>query len=224
MARILDKQKVIKLRLEGCSYSQIKKELGISKSTLSNWLKNYPLSEERIRELRDWSEKRIENYRETRRKNREKLLKDIYNEEKSKIFPLSKRDLFVAGLFLYWGEGAKTKDAEISLSNTNPTMAKFFIYWLENSLKVDRDKIKIRLHLYQDMNIEREFDFWEKELCVKKSQFTKPYIKNSNKSSITYKNGFGHGTCNITLGNALLMKRVLMGLKTIQDYFNLKYK
>ncbi|OGM89041.1 hypothetical protein A3J77_02065 [Candidatus Wolfebacteria bacterium RBG_13_41_7] len=224
MARVLDKQKAVELRLRGYSYSQIKSELKISKSTLSGWLKNYPLSEERIKELTSRNEKRIENYRKTRQRQKEEILKKIYQKEKAEIFPLSKRDLFIAGLFLYWGEGAKTKDAEVSLSNTNPAMAKFFVYWLENSLKIDRNKIKIKLHLYKDMDIRKEIDFWTKELKFSESQFTKPYIKDSNKSSITYKNGFGHGTCNITIGNAILMKRVLMGLKSIEDYFNLKYK
>ena len=35
------KAEVIKLRLQGASYSQIKKQLGVSKSTLSGWLKKY---------------------------------------------------------------------------------------------------------------------------------------------------------------------------------------
>jgi len=224
MARTKDKQKAIELRLKGYSYSQIKDELKISKSTLSPWLKNYPLSKERIEELTSKNERRIENYRKTRQRQKEEILKKIYLEEKSKIFPLSKRDLFIAGLFLYWGEGAKTKDAETSLSNTDPVMAKFFIYWLENSLKINRNKIKIKLHLYLDMNIEKEIDFWAKTLNIRHFQFNKPYIKNSNKSAITYKNGFNHGTCNITVGNAILIRRILMGLKTIHDYFNLKYK
>jgi len=65
MARRLDKEKAIKLRLEGQSYSQIKAELGVSKSTLSGWLGDYPLSSERINELRAHSFKRIERYRNT---------------------------------------------------------------------------------------------------------------------------------------------------------------
>jgi len=40
MARIIDKQKAIKLRKQGKTYGQIRQELGISKSTLSDWLSN----------------------------------------------------------------------------------------------------------------------------------------------------------------------------------------
>ena len=99
-------------------------------------------------------------------------------------------------------------------------MIKFFIYWAEKCLGVTKDKIKIKLHLYNDMNINNEINFWMKTLDIKKDQFIKPYIKNSSKSSITYKTGFGHGTCNIAIANAILSKRILMGVKVIEDYFN----
>jgi hypothetical protein len=223
-ARIQDKQKAIELRLKERSYSQIKKELNVSKSTLSGWLKNYPLSKEAVRKLRDLNAQRIEKYRETRRQQKEKILKEIYIKEKTNIFPLSKRDLFIAGLFLYLGEGGKTKENELILSSTNPAIVKFYIYWLINYFKIDRNKIKIKLHLYKDMDIKKEIIFWTKELKIKKSQFAKPYIKNSNKSGLTYKNGFGHGTCNAAVCNSILAKKILMGLKVIEDYFNSRYK
>lgn len=224
MARTKDKEKAIQLRLEGKSYGQIKSELGISKSTLSEWLKNMPLSEERMRELCGHNEQRIEHYRETCRKRKEKILKDVYDIEKKVILPLSKRDLFIAGLFLYWGEGGKTKNAELVLSNTNPAMLKFFIYWAENSLDFPRSAMKIKLHLYKDMDINKEIEFWMKQLAVKREQFIKPYIKDSNKSSLTYKGGFGHGTCNIAIARAILSRKVLMGLKVLEDYCLLTYK
>jgi len=224
MARLKDRQKAIALRLEGKSYSEIKNIIGVTKGTLSYWLKDYPLSEERIRELRDLNPRRIERYRETRRRNKEKILNRTYRNEKRLIFPLSKRDLFIAGLFLYWGEGGKTKEAELILSNTNPAMIKFFVSWSEKCLGVDREKLKIKLHLYKDMDIKKEFDFWSRELKINKSQFVKPYIKNSNKSNITYKNGFGHGTCNVAIRNAILGKRILMGLRAVEDHFISKYK
>ena len=122
------------------------------------------------------------------------------------------------------GEGGKTKENELVISNTNPAIIKIFIYWLKNCFWVNKEKIKIKLHLYKDMNIKKEINFWIKELNIEKSQFIKPYIKNSNKSSLTYKNGFGHGTCNAAIYNGILGKKVLMGLKAIEDYFNLRYK
>ena len=47
------REQAINLRIkENLSYTQIRKRLGVPKSTLSYWLRGFPLSEERILELR----------------------------------------------------------------------------------------------------------------------------------------------------------------------------
>ncbi len=207
------------LRKQELSYSQIKKKLKVSKSTLSYWLRDYPLSREKINELRGNNEKRIERYRETRRKTKEKRLKEFYLEQKKKIFPLSKRDLFIAGLFLYWGEGGKTMSNHVSVSNTDPSVINFFINWIEKVLKISREKLRFSLHLYNDMDVEKELSFWSKILNIPKNQFSKPYIKKSSSLRINQKGGFGHGTCNTRLGNARLSEKVLMGIKAISNKY-----
>ena len=104
MARKLDKQKALEMRSKGMSYSQIKEKLGVSKSTLSGWLYDMPLSPKRIRELQADSPIRIEKYRNTMRAKKEVRLKGVYEKVRKDIGKLSKRDLFLAGMFLYWGE------------------------------------------------------------------------------------------------------------------------
>ena len=223
MARFKDREKSLVLRKQGKSYSQIKKILGVSKSTLSLWLRNYPLSKQRIRELRDWNEQRIERFRETMRRKREERLKRFYKEQKKLIFPFTKREIFLAGLFLYWGEGTKTQSATLSVSNTDPSVIKFFINWLNRSLEVSKEKMRVQLHLYRDMNIQKEIQFWSKLLNISHDQFIKPYIKTSSSDRINHKGGFGHGTCNLSIGNARLSERVLVAIKTISDkYINMR--
>ncbi len=218
MARRKDKQQALKLRGEGKSYSQIKSIIKVSKSTLSYWLRDFPLPEARIRELRDWNEQRIERYRQTRRKTREDRLNKTYFEQKKVIFPLSKRDLFIAGLFLYWGEGSKTRTGELQVANTDPAVPEFFIYWVTEFLKLEKSKIKVHLHLYSDMNTEQEKDFWSKSLNIPKNQFIKSYIK-VNSSQLINRGTFGHGTCTIKVANARVSEEVIMGLKSIRDHF-----
>ena len=220
MARFKDKEKALALRKQEMSYSQIKNILGVSKSTLSGWLKDYPLSKERIDALRGKNEKRIERYRETRRRTKEKRLNEFYLEEKGKVFPLTNRDFFIAGLFLYWGEGAKTLSKEVSVSNTDPSMINFFIDWAIKYLKVSKEKLCITLHLYNDMDIDKEIEFWSKKIDIPKNQFSKPYIKHTSLKSINYKIGFGHGTCNARINNARLSEKVLMAIKSISDKYS----
>lgn len=216
MSKNILKQKAINLRLEGNSYSQIKDKIRVSKSTLSNWLEKYPLSSEKIKELRDNSPKRIENYRNTMRKKKESRLSFIYKKVSKDVDSFSKRDLFVAGLFLYWGEGTKSQDSMVTLTNTNPAMLKFFIKWLE-LFDIKRRDLKVKLHLYSDMNIGGSIAFWSKELKIPISQFHKPYIKKTDLKSINYKNGFGKGTCSVILGDKYLWEYITMGIKYISE-------
>ena len=214
MARKNDRDKALTLRLKGYSYSQIKRELGVSKSTLSGWLANHPLSPDRIKELRDWNPRRIENFINTMRHKREQKLLLAFDKVKKDIGVLSQRDLFVGGFFLYWAEGGKTKTGSLSLGNTDPSMLKVFIKWLE-LLGISKKDLKIKLHLYKDMDIKKEISFWQKELGVENRQFKKPYIKDSLLSGLTYKNGFGHGTCNVVVDRTDPTRYILMGIRYI---------
>lgn len=219
MARFKDREKAIILRKQGKSYSQIKKDLKVSKSTLSMWLRNYPLSKQRIRELRDWNEQRIEKFRKTMRRKREKRLKEIYRIQKKLIPFLNNREFFIAGLFLYWGEGSKSQPTGLAISNTDPSIIQFFIIWLTKSLKLLKNKLRVQLHLYKDMDIEKEIQFWSKTLSIPNSQFNKPYIKRSLLRAINHKGGFGHGTCQISIGGARLAENIHMAIKVISDRY-----
>lgn len=218
MAKHLDKLKAIKLRKEGKSYHQIRQTVGVSKSTLSCWLRDMPLSREQMKGLRDWNQTRIEHYRETRAKTREARLRSTYEQQKNLLFPFSNRDLFIAGLFLYWGEGSKTRVSDLRVANTDPAIPKFFVHWVTHVLKLDKAKIKVHLHLYRDMNIQKEIAFWSHALTIPKSQFIKPYIK-ENSSTIINRGTFGHGTCTIRVGNARVSEEVFAGIQAIRDYF-----
>lgn len=216
MAKYKEKSEAISLRRKGYSYSQIKEKLGISKSTLSSWLEPYPLSEKRIRELRDNNPQRIERYINTMREKREKKFSDSYNKVQNDIGNLSNRELFLAGFFLYWAEGGKTRRSTLVFTNTDPGMLKVYIRWLF-LLKVQSTRLRIKLHLCKDMNIRKEISFWSNQLGIDKTRFHKTLVKNSRMTDLTYKNNYGHGTCNVILNDTSLTMYVLMGIKFIAN-------
>lgn len=224
MAKSKEREKALALRKEKqMSYGQIKKFLKVSKGTLSLWLKNYPLSEEKIKELqkKGWkkSEAAIERFRNVMRRKKERRLKEIYETQKKTILPLSDRELFIAGLLLYWGEGTKCRRDGLSVSNSDPSVIKFFIRWLNKSLNVPRKKLRVGLHLYNDMNINKEMEFWSKILKIPLSQFIRPYIKKTSSKRINHKGGFGHGTCNVRINSVPLAEKIFMTLKAITNYY-----
>jgi transcriptional regulator with XRE-family HTH domain len=216
MAKKLDKEKAIKLRLEGWSHSQIKKEIKVSKSTLSKWLHDFPLSEERIRALRDNSQIRIEKCRTTKEFNKKKRLDKIYLDVEKEIGELSEREIKLCGIFLYWGEGTKVASGSVVISNTDPAMVKFFLNFLL-SIPISKERIFVRLQLYKDMDIEKEIRFWSDLLDIPNKNFKKPYIKKSNFIDITYKSGFGHGTCSLMIYDMNLYNKIILSIKYIKD-------
>jgi len=225
MANILLRRKAIELRKLGKTYSEIREELVIPKSTLSDWLKTYPLSLEEKNLLEESRKRRkyfsIEKVRLVKQKKREERHKNTYLFEQRKWLSLTKRELELAGLFLYWGEGNKRLNGPVSLNNTDPQVLKFTLYWLQYGLGISRNKIKVMVHLYRDMDVEQELRYWSTELNLSLSQFSKPYIKDSKRSEIDQK-GFGHGTCGLVVNSVLLKERVMMAIKAIADSYSKK--
>ena len=87
------KSEAIRMRKEGASYSQIKEKIKVSKSSLSIWLRDMPLSEKRLRELRDWNATRIERFSNTMRHRRETRWVEVRERAAKDIKILSKREI-----------------------------------------------------------------------------------------------------------------------------------
>lgn len=221
MTKLKEHREVIKLRKQGRSYSQIRKRIKLSKSTLTRWLSTMPLNKEQISKLRDRNPERIEKFRNTMKRKRDMRLAMVYIMQKKKTIPLNKKELYYAGLFLYWGEGNKSNRHTISISNTDPAVLCFMLYWYIKILGFSKNKIKIYLHLYQDMNIQDEIRYWSKILHLNISHFTKPYIKSSMKKNIDQK-GFGHGTCTLVVQNTREKEKIMMSIKAIGDHYGQK--
>lgn len=222
MARRGDREKARTLRAQGKSYSEIKGLLKIGKGTLSGWLQDMPLSEERIRQLRALSPRRIERFRETMRKKRELLFANAYEVVAKDLGVLTKRDIFIAGLYLYWGEGTKSAPGRVSIANTDPDVVKAFSDWLAY-MNVPPKKLRARLHLYADMNIKKETVFWSRKLHLPVSQFRKPHIKKSLRGERTYKGAHGRGTCELNFDNVVLWRYITMALKYLREQHTRPY-
>ncbi len=210
--------KAIELRKQGMSFTQIKEVVGVSNSTLSVWLRDYPLSKERIRELRIVTDQQIERTRESKSKTRNIRLLAVRSKAEKEIGTLTERDLLIAGFFLYWGEGSKTSHGTTSVSNTDPAVLRVFMSWL-TLLKVPKERLRVNLHLYNDMDINSEISFWSNELGLPISTFRKPYIKKSLRENITFFQRFTHGTCNVIFENRDIFEYVQQGLGYLRDTF-----
>ncbi len=217
------KEKAIQLRLsKGLGYSAIRKRVPVSKSTLSVWLRNFPLGKERIDELKraSWSksEIKIEKYRATMREKREKRdRKEYQNYLKCFKKAIPQEAFFTSGLMLYLAEGGKTSNYVVSLANTDARMINFFIKWLRKFFDIPKSRLRVHLHLYGNMHIEKENNFWKNELGLNYDQFYKPYITAYKKASFLYKESFRHGTCSIILADTLIKRKIMAAIRAYVD-------
>ena len=220
MTKRKDKEhkEALRLRHLGWSYSAIKKELKVSKSSLSVWLRDYPLSQDQVLCLQH-SEKAKEKFRETMRRKREKRLSEIFKEEKERVCLLNNRELYIAGLMMYWGEGLKATQSTVGVTNTDPEVLVFSVTWLCECYGVNRHDLRIKLHMYSDMDREETSKYWSRLLGLPLSQFVKPYIKESLRGELTEKGLYGHGTCNLLVYDTRLKERIMMGIKAIKAQF-----
>ncbi len=161
-----------------------------------------------------------EKFIATFKKRRLEHLRKVLDQQSTKLLPLTPKELLIAGLFLYWGEGAK-KRGTVSISNTDPRVVKFALYWMVEILKIPIEKVRVNLHVYKDMNVEEVIEFWSKKLDIPRSQFMKPYTKKTNRSGLSYKS-FGHGTCRLYAGNTKISEEIAMAIKSIAEYYGEK--
>ncbi|MCC6475329.1 MAG: hypothetical protein IT514_16480 [Burkholderiales bacterium] len=220
VALLSKKREAIKLRKAGLPYSDIRKKIGVSKSSLSNWLRGIELSGPNLRTIAsNWIARRVATYRDTVKKRISDLEGRRLEEAKRSLNKISKRDLLVAGLFLYLGEGTKHDRWSVCITNSNPEVVKFARKWLTDIMGVPRKKIRIKVHLYKDMNARKELAYWSKITKIPLTQFRKPYIKKTLRGSVDFYT-HGHGTCNIMADNGPLKQRIMAEIQIILNFLN----
>ncbi|MEK7168440.1 MAG: hypothetical protein AAB778_00335, partial [Patescibacteria group bacterium] len=138
MAKLILKREVIELRKQGKSYSDIRKIVKVSKSSLSLWLKDVLLTDDQKIALKDRRKRAVETYRKTMKLKRLRRNSSYYLNQINKWIPLSDREVFIAGLFLYLGEGNKVSRSSVGIPNTDSSVVKFALYWFINSLEVTK--------------------------------------------------------------------------------------
>ena len=87
--------------------------------------------------------------------------------------------LKMAGVLLYWGEGAKLrgKNCSVDFANSNSEMIKVFVAFLRRICGASEHKLRVYLYCYSNQNIEILLDYWYKVTRIPKNQFSKPYIR-----------------------------------------------
>lgn len=224
------KEKAFKLRLEGYSYNEIKKVLGIPKSTQSGWFKNLELPQkarERLR-YRVYQKSVVALIRRNKLQTKIAIrrTKEVRLGARKQIEELTLDQLRLVGASLYWGEGYKhpygnkTTHA-VSFSNSDPNIIKIMMRFLREVCLVPEKKIKISLRIYPHMNEEQARLFWSKLTKIPVSQFYKTsYAISSASKRKRPRNRLPYGTIQLRVCDTSLFHKIMGWIDGISSYNN----
>ena len=220
------KEAVRGFRRKGFSLNQIFEETKVPKTTIRTWIYDIVLSQKHKEILRRRTQTALQEGRikaqEINKQKRVKKESSLIAKGKKDINELNRRELFIAGVALYWAEGFKNKhEHRLGFCNSDPSMIKFYIAWLEKCLGINKDQITARLTLnYSYKNsVDKMQDFWAKTIGIPLSNFTKPFFQTSKwKKQYNTKNYNGVLRVHVknSLDHLLKMKGWIEGLKMIK--------
>jgi len=217
------KDKVRQLRAKGLSLGQIYEETGIPKTTIRSWIKDIKLSQRQDDKLRARTQKALQAGR-IRKQRQDRILrlnneKELLHKAIIRVGNLSNRDLFMAGIALYWGEGFKNKhEHRLGFCNSDPQMIRFYIKWLEKSFGIKKESIiaRLTLNIAYEKRTEEIENYWLRITGLPRNQFTKTFYQKT-KWKKQYNEDNYHGVLRIhvkdSLESLILIRGFIKGLE-----------
>lgn len=182
MIKLHARSTAYELRKAGHSYNFIAKQVRVSKGTLSAWLGKMPYTPNAETVTRIGKARAAAGAAKSLLKR--KSIESATRQAILEIGEISRRDLFMLGLGLYIGEGAKS-DQMICFVNSNPTIICTAICWFTRILKVPRDNLRLRIHLYPDNEVEKSISYWSQTTGIPRDQFHKTITdRRTNKKAV----------------------------------------
>jgi len=181
IAKEKEKSEAVKLRKLGRSYNEILALVPVSKSTLSVWLRDLGIAKRQIQRLT--LKRRAAQIKAQKACRDKRIIKEraIIEKAKKDLINLSKRDLWLIGTTLYWAEGTKQKDTNVSqrvtFNNSDPGMIVLFHEWLKVICHVPEKDLVYSVYMHRTADKERIRKFWEKLVNCKIERI---YFKNHN--------------------------------------------
>jgi hypothetical protein len=209
--KLNEKEKAISLRKQGYSYSQIREKINVSKSTLSLWCRDIKLNKSQKQKILNKRNKSAlkGSIKAAKIKREQKIEKSKFLQAQSskKIGKLNKRDRFIAGISLYLGDGYKT-EYRFGFSNANPKIIEFMFNWLVEFGEVDKDKIRGRIWLHDNLDESLAKEYWSGLLGIDKNNFIKSYVVNKS-SKKKRKNIHRYGVFSLIVNSRDLQERMI---------------
>jgi hypothetical protein len=187
------------LREQGLDYEDIAGALGVSKSSVSLWVRDMPRPERlSYEECRKRSAEGSRLFWEAERPAREARREAVRATAAGEIGMLSKREVLIAGAIAYWCEGAKSKPHNLRESvvfiNSDPGLIRFFLRFLGEA-GVAPARLRFRVHIHETADVSAAEEFWREVTGAESAQFQRTTLKRHNPRTVRKNVGADYRGC-----------------------------
>ncbi|MDI3421980.1 hypothetical protein [Streptomyces luteolus] len=190
------RERARELRREGWTYDRIQLELGCSKSSISLWVRDLPKPEPRYtpEEQQALMRAGLKRLRQSQDEDRERVTREACDE----IDTLPDRDLFLAGIALYWAEGQKSKSYQrresVLFVNSDPGVIEVFLAWLD-LLGVTPERLRFRVMIHESGDVTGAESYWAELVGIDTSELQRTTLKKHNPKTVRKNIGEAYRGC-----------------------------
>jgi transcriptional regulator with XRE-family HTH domain len=205
---------------QGRSIKEIARLLGVSRSSVSLWVRDIELTPEQESALsaRDPARNHARNGWAANRE-RGRLRRRGYQlagrRRARRLEPL-----FVAGCMLYWAEGWKCRST-VQLTNADPEVIRLFARFLRECFGVPDDRMRLACHLFADhLSRQREIEqFWLDVVDLPRSFLQKSMVnKYSRPSQRKWLNALPYGTCKLIVHSTEILQTIYGSIQELGGF------
>ena len=186
------------MRREGHSYREIQAVVGVSKSTLSLWLRDVPLTEDQQRTLAMRGPVATRKNSQAARANATRRRTHVQAQARDQITRLEESELFVAGVVAYWAEGSKNKPWRfgqgVIFINSDPGFIQLFLQWLA-LIGVGPERLHFKLMIHESADVPASLQYWSAVVGVPPAEFGNTQLKRHNPKTVRRNVGDDYHGC-----------------------------
>jgi transcriptional regulator with XRE-family HTH domain len=204
-------------RSEDLPLNEIARRVGVSKSSVSHWVRDVELTPQQQEVLRQGNPAYNRQLLGTRNNAAKRRAERLAYQDQGRGCARNGSRLHVAGCMLYWAEGARHRNT-VRFVNSDPEMVRFFVRFLRECFDIPDEQIRVTCNLFAD-HFQRRWEieqFWLDITDLPRSCLCKStvnmYSKHSQKKR---RNKLPFGTCRIAVSRTRLVQSIY---GSIQEY------
>ena len=207
-------------REEGISIKDIALRVGVSKSSVSLWVRDIELSPEQHAALAArnvaYTRQMSGTWKQAARRRAERMS----FQARGRALARAGDPVFVAGCMLFWAEGGKHRNT-LKFTNSDPEMIRYFAKWLRECFALEHEVIRLTCNLFADhLERQREIEqFWLDIAGLPRTSLCKSTVNVYSKySQKKRRNKLPYGTCRLSVSRTWVVQAIFGAIQELGGF------